>query len=403
MSPLPDPETTGAASLEELLAAHRRTFLERFGGSAEPRLFYAPGRVNLLGAHLDYSGGPVLPTAIDRGTFCALRPRADRSVRFASTLEGGETEVELDGLPRTALDHWSDYPLGVVSHLVDQGVRGHGLDILFGGNLPIGAGLSSSASICVASAHALATVWGAPADPLSCIEAALFAERTFVGVHCGIMDPYAVALARRDALLWLDCKDASHEHLPLPADELTIAVADSGVRRTLAKGEFNRRVSECSQAFEALRVHHPGAQCLRDIPLDVLERHGGSLSDNVAMRARHVLSEVQRTFRARDALLGGDLVAFGRCLSGAHVSLRDSYQVSIPELDHLVEAALEWEGALGARLTGAGFGGCIVCVLRTDARAGFADHLERRFEERFGSRPPVEFFRGGTGPHEVRL
>ncbi len=401
MKPRPNPEATGLATIEELLERHGETFLERFGSGTRPRLFYAPGRVNLLGAHLDYNGGPVMPTAIDRGTFCALRPRADRRIRFVSTLEGGETEVELAGLPRSSLGQWSDYPLGVVRHLVDHGARAEGVDILFGGNLPIGAGLSSSASICVATAFALGTVWGVATDPRSCIAAALFAERTFVGVHCGIMDPHAVALARRDALLWLDCKDASYEHLPLPADDLTIAVADSGVRRTLAKGEFNRRVAECSQAFEALRVHVPEAVCLRDIPLDVLERHGAALPGNVKLRADHVLSEVQRTFRAREALLCGDLASFGECLTGAHHSMRDLYQVSIPELDHLVESALEWPGALGSRLTGAGFGGCVVCVLRTDARDGFADHLERRFEERFGSRPPVEFFRGGVGPHEA--
>lgn len=391
---------SGAATTQELLEGHRRLFVERFGAGGVPRLFYAPGRVSLLGAHLDYNGGPVMPMAVDRGTFVALRPRSDSYLRFASTLEGGEAQVDLDGLPRTSSGHWSDYPIGVACHLVGRGAQAHGMDVLFGGNLPIGAGLSSSASISVASAYALGTVWGATTDPIACIEAALFAERTFVGVHCGIMDPYAVGLARRDALLWLDCKDASFEHLPLPSEKLTIAVADSGVRRTLAKGEFNRRVAECSAAFDALRAHHPGAECLRDVPLEVLEEHGPSLSPSVERRARHVLSEVARTFAAREALIVGDLDRFGGCLTEAHRSLRDLFEVSIPELDHLVASALEWEGALGARLTGAGFGGCVVCVLRTEARDGFVEHLARRFEERFGSRPPVEFFRGGSGPYE---
>ncbi len=396
------PASDATTGLAALIADHRERFHERFGRPGEVRLFHSPGRVNLMGAHLDYNGGPVMPMAIDRGTFVAVRPRGDGRLRLASTLEAGEVETDVAHLPGTAVGAWYDYPLGVVSHLVRGGGAGCGADVLFGGNLPIGAGLSSSASICVGTAYALGTVWGLPSDPQDCIAAALWGEREFVGVRCGIMDPYAVALTRPGHVLWLDCKDASVEHLPLDPDEVTIAVADSGVRRELAQGAFNERVTECARAFGVLRRHVPEAECLRDVSVEIVEEHAGELEPTVLRRARHVASEVQRTMAARAALLAGDLPAFGRRITEAHASLRDCFEVSTPELDLLVDTALSWEGVFGARLTGAGFGGCIVIVLRSAARPGLDEHLRRTFQERVGREPAVAFFRGDRGPREVR-
>src|SRR5688572_22363916 len=255
---------TGAPGndIEELLAQHAVRFEERFGGGAPARRFFSPGRVNLMGAHLDYNGGPVMPMALDRGTFLALRPRTDDQLRLASTLEGEVFRALLARLPVASSGRWYDYPLGVVVHLLKSARAAIGADVLFGGNLPIGAGLSSSASICVGTAFACRSLWGRPSDPVACIEAALWGEREWVGVQCGIMDPYAVALSRPGNVLWLDCKDARYEHLPLDPDELMVAVVDSGIRRELAKGDFNRRVSECREAFALLRRRVPEAQLL---------------------------------------------------------------------------------------------------------------------------------------------
>jgi len=394
--------TRGAdgGGLETALAEHARRFLALFPG-APPRRFFSPGRVNLMGAHLDYNGGPVMPMALDRGTFVALRARDDRRVVLASTLEEERLEFALDAPPARASGRWFDYPLGVLLHLLRTRPGARGAEVLFGGNLPIGAGLSSSASICVGTAFAFRACWGEAADPLACIEAALWGERSWVGVQCGIMDPYAVALSRPGHILWLECRSARYHHLPFDSDGMAIAVVDSGIRRELAKGDFNHRVSECQEAFRLLAPHAGAAQVLAEVAPEVVERHAHELAPPLLARARHVVGEVARTQAARTALEHGEAEAFGRCVSATHASLRDLFEVSVPELDLVVERALGWPGVLGARLTGAGFGGCVVVVLRPAACAGFRAHLEPAFEARFGRRPPVFFFRGDAGPREV--
>ncbi|MEX1023583.1 MAG: galactokinase [Planctomycetota bacterium] len=376
------------------------SFRDRFGAGAPPRLFLAPGRVNLMGAHLDHNGGPVVPMAIDRHTHFALRPRADDRARLASTREAGEVEVRLGELPEAPEGAWWDYPLGVVRGLALAGAPLGGFDLLVGGDLPIGAGLSSSASITVGTAFALDRVFGLGRGLRAAIDTALYAERDFVGVPCGIMDPFAVALSREDHLLWVDCKDESVAHLPLPADRFAIAVADSGLRRELARGAFKERVDECREAFRLLAPHQPGAVCLRDVPRDVFEAHERELPPKIALRARHVVEEVQRTFEARKALEAGDVAGFGRRITEAHESLARNFEVSVPELDVLVEAAVSTRGVLGSRLTGAGFGGCVVILCERSATGALTEAVERAFERRFGRRPPLELFGGDRGPRE---
>jgi galactokinase len=386
------------------LAEHVARFRAAFGDApAAVRAFFSPGRVNLMGAHLDYNGGPVMPMAVDRGTFVALRPRSDRRVRLASTLEDGGLEVGLDELPAERCGRWSDYPLGVLRILRARSDAACGLDVLFGGNLPVGAGLSSSASICVGTAFALDGAWGLGLSPAGRVDVALRAEREFVGVRCGIMDPCAVGLAQPGKLLWLDCKDGAHEHLPLDHGAVLVAVADSGVRRELAQGVFNQRVAEAGEAFERLAPFADGATVLRDVPLEVLERREAELPPVLARRARHVVEEVARTFDARRALLAGDVAGFGARMFASHRSLRDLYEVSVPELDELVAAAESTPGVLGARLTGAGFGGCVVVLLRREAHPRALEAIADRFEARFGRRPPVQVYGGDAGPREIAI
>jgi len=394
-------EGLDSRSLDEHLALHTVQFVERFGAGGAPRRFFAPGRVNLMGAHLDYNGGPVMPMALDRGTFVVLRPRADERITLASTLEREAFTAALSNLPTRPAGRWYDYPLGVVLQLLSRGPAACGADVLFGGNLPIGAGLSSSASICVGTAFAFRALWEREPDPLACIEAALWGERQWVGVQCGIMDPYAVALSRPGHVLWLECKDARYEHLPLDTSELLIAIVDSGIRRELAKGDFNRRVEECGHAFELLHAHAPQARVLCDVPRSLVEAHAQELGPMLLKRARHVSSEVERTRQARAALLAGRHADFGASVSATHASLRDWYEVSVPELDCIAEAAQRWPGVLGARLTGAGFGGCAVVLLPRAAREGFAEHVQNEFASRFGRRPPVFFFQSDAGPREL--
>jgi len=393
--------------LERSLLEHRAEFERRFGAGAPARMWFAPGRVNLMGAHLDYNGGPVMPTAIDRGTFFALRPRADGRIHLASTLEPGELELEPEGLPDEAARRWWDYPVGVLREAGlrarERGLRRSGFDLLFGGNLPVGAGLSSSASICVGTALVLSQTWGLDLPRLELVQMALAAERGFVGVQCGIMDPYAVGLARAGSLLWLDCKDSSSTWMPLDTQRYTIAVADTLVRRELAQSAFNERVRQCAQAFAALAPGQPGASCLRDIRLETLEAGRSRLDPVLARRAEHVVREVARTFAARDALLRGDLAGFGAEMTRAHASLRELFEVSVPELDTLVDAAAACEGVLGARLTGAGFVGCVVVLLRRGAEPELLGRMQRAYQSRFGRAPALEFYDGDEGPRELAL
>lgn len=392
------------------LARHRDEFRASFGAGGDVRLFFAPGRINLMGAHLDYNGGPVMPTAIDRGTFIALRPRSDTRVALASTLpDGARREFDLACLPGERTGAWVDYPLGVLREIhasaraIGRTDALRGFDVSFGGNLPVGAGLSSSASICVGSAFAFDAAWGLGLPRTELVHAALRAERGFVGVQCGIMDPYAVGLARAGQLLWLDCKDATHAYLPLDTSSITIAVADSLVRRELAQGAFNERVAQCGHAFEALARHQPDARCLRDVTIDTLARHQHELAPEIARRARHVVHEVARTFAARDALVAGDVRGFGAEMFRTHESLRDLFEVSVPELDRLVESARESRVCLGARLTGAGFGGCAVLLIAKGHEAEVSARLVDDFARAFGRPPRIEFFGGDAGPRELVL
>lgn len=366
-------------------------------------MFFAPGRVNLMGAHLDYNGGPVMPMAIDRGTFVAMRPRRDGRLRLASSSEDGEASFELEGLLAglpPASGAWWDYPLGVLGALAPLRATG-GLDLFFGGDLPVGAGLSSSASVTIATAVALDVHFGLGLDVQAAVDAALLAERGYVGVNCGIMDPYAVGHARPGHLLVLDCANRSSEHVALDASKYTVAVVDTGVRRELSRGEFNLRVEQCAEAFRLLAPFAGDAANLSSVPLAVLEAEGARLDPVVARRARHVIEETARTLAARDALRRGDVAQFGAAMFAAHESLRILFEVSIPELDLLVELAAASPGVLGSRLTGAGFGGCVAAVLEVGTEAAFADEVRRGYAAQYHREPQVAFYRGSPGIGEV--
>jgi galactokinase len=401
-------EPVAARAQDDLFAEHVELFHDCYGPGEAPRLFFSPGRVNLFGGHLDYNGGPVMPTAIDRGTFLAVRRRTDRKVLLACTQDSRGLEVELDNVPTSQCGRWVDYPLGVLLDLVvrarGQGrlERLEGLEFLFGGDLPVGAGLSSSASICVGTACALDVVWDLELGAAERVRSALRAERGFVGVQCGIMDPFAVGYAKPGHLLWLDCKDESFEHLPLDPDRLAVLVADTGVTRGLAASEFNRRVAQCRAAFEKLAPHAPGATVLRDVTPEVLAAHGDELDPVERRRAEHVVGEVARTFAARESLLLGDIEAMAAQMFRAHDSLRSLYEVSCPELDCLVDAAHEAPGALGSRLTGAGFGGCTVALVERGAVESVRAVMTERYSAAFGRVPQIEVYGGDEGPREWR-
>jgi galactokinase len=405
--------TATMSSREEAPSAVLRAAMEGRSRGVRPRLFFAPGRVNLMGAHLDYNGGAVMPMALDRGTVVAARPLDAGVVRFSSLRESGVFEGRMESLPERAVGRWFDYPLGVLRQFADQWPTGQGVEFVFGGDLAIGAGLSSSASICVATGLAATALVQPDAERWSrerglprelarrLVDVALEAERNFVGVRCGIMDPHAVALGRSGHLLWLDCRDRRFEHVPLDTARHTIGVVDSRVRRELAAGEFNARVSQCAQLLERLAVHVPGARWLRDVPREVFDAQLPSLPALLAARGRHVFGEFERTARSREALLAGDAALVGRLMVETHASLRQHYEVSTPELDSIVDLATSVSGVLGARVTGAGFGGACVVLLERGCEDALRNALVEPFTRRHHHAPGVEFFAGGVGPHEI--
>ena len=357
-----------------------------------------------MGAHLDYNGGAVLPTAIDRGTLVAVSPRSDGAVLCTSSLEGGGHEFDLASLPTERTGTWADYPVGIVRAMLSYvGAAPEGASFHFGGNLPVGAGLSSSASICVGTSHALASVWGLDLEPIDHVHIALAAEREFVGVQCGIMDPFAVGLSRADHLLWLECSDVRYEYVPLDSDRLSILVADTGVRRELAASEFNKRVGECRQAFEILRGSQPEATCLAQISMETLGSCAEGLDPVLARRAAHVIAEVGRTEVAREGLLLGRPEVLGEKMLEAHASLRGLYEVSCPELDRLVEVAGACDEVLGGRLTGAGFGGACVFLVERGGEEPVRARREEGFREAFDSTPDVAVFKAAGGPVELEV
>jgi len=370
-----------------------RSFARRF--AREPQgLAVAPGRVNLIGEHTDYNQGFVLPVAIDRSVIAAFSPRPDREVRVYSLEFDEEDSFSLDDIDRLTGDVWSNYVRGVAAVLQEARHRLTGLDMAIQGDVPIGAGLASSAALEVAVLGAFQRAATLPIDPREQALLAQRAENEFVGVGCGIMDQMAAAMGRRDHALLIDCRSLETEAVPLnlAAQGLKIVVAHTGVRRALSDSAYNQRRQECSQAAQMLArviVARPVA-ALRDLTSRDLAAHQGSLPDPLARRARHVVSENERVLNSVEALRRGDLPAFGQFLYASHQSLARDYEVSSPELDLMVQLACRLEGVVGARMTGAGFGGCSVNLVRQEAIDSFRGQVIETYRSRTGL--PAEMY-----------
>ncbi len=364
---------------ESLLARFR----EVYGG--EPRVFRAPGRVNLIGEHTDYNDGFVLPVAIDRDVLFAARARDDRVVRLHSQNFGASSEFSLDDVRRDEAQPWSNYVRGVALYLQRElGERAkalRGMDAVIAGNVPIASGLSSSAALEVATATALLGLAGLDMDGVKKALLCQTAENKFVGVNCGIMDQYISALGRAGHALLIDCRSLAYELVPLDDAGYRVVVADTTVRRGLAGSEYNVRRAQCEEAVRILgeRMDKP-IKALRDVTPDELTEHAAALPEVVRKRALHVVGENARTLDAVAALKAGDLETFGRLMDDSHESLRDLYEVSSPELDALVAAAQGVGGVLGARMTGAGFGGCAVALVHQDAIGEFEEKVGREYQ-----------------------
>jgi len=375
----------------------REEFRRRFGGEA--RIFFAPGRVNLLGAHLDYNGGPVLPVALPVGTFVAGRRRDDGRFRFLSRDAPDGLEVRSSGIAPDPAHGWANYPKGAVRMLGERLGDLPGADLLFASTLPIGAGLSSSASITLGCAWAVNALSGGESSREDLVDVALRAERDFVGVRCGIMDPYVSAFGRRGHVLHLDCKRRAHEYLPFDEGAFSLLVADTGRRRGLADSGFNRRVEQCESALAKLREGDPSLAVLADVSPSGLEASRDRLSDEEERRARHVVEETARVGEGVECLRRGDLGRFGALVDASHASSRDLYGVSSSELDRLAEAA-RGAGALGARLSGGGFAGCVVALVPRTGADTIAREVAERYLAEVGIEPRLRVFSPADGARE---
>jgi galactokinase len=346
----------------------------------------APGRVNLIGEHTDYNEGYVLPVAIDRGITLVLVPTGERQVTVTLAATGEPAYFDLDaiGLRR---GHWIDYVAGTAWALGEAGLPTHGFRALLASDLPQGAGLSSSAALEVASAYALSRGARPACDGIQLATLAQRAENVYVGVQSGLMDPFASANGRAGAALLLDCRSLEYQTVPLALDDVALLVADSGSPRRLDATAYNQRRAECDAAVGAIGRTFPGIQSLRDVTSVMLDAVERDLDPTLARRARHVVAENDRVLQAADAFEVGDHARVGRLFGESHASLRDLYEVSSPELDALVETAMGVEGVYGARLTGAGFGGCTVNLVRRDAIEPLTEAITTRYAARTGLTP----------------
>ena len=390
--------------------ALRSAFERRF--AAAPALFRAPGRVNLIGEHTDYNGGYVMPVAIGFYTYVAAAPRSDGRFVVHSNNVDQTVEFSLDQLApggTRAGTHWADYVSGVAGCLRDAGVRLSGANLLIDGAVPLGAGLSSSAALEVACALALSQTAGQSLDRVALARLCQRAENEYVGMRCGIMDQFASSVCRQGHALRLDCRSLAYEHLPLEASlqgragagAARLVICNSLVRHQLAGGEYNTRRAQCEQAVRLLARVAPQVQSLRDLTPALLQEHGAVLDDVVRRRCRHVVTENQRVLDAGAALQAGDLARFGRLMQQSHASLREDYEVSCTELDGLVELAQGIEGTIGARMTGGGFGGCTVNLVREDAVERFCAHIAEGYTRLCGRAPEIYVCNSADGAQRL--
>jgi galactokinase len=355
---------------------------------AQPRVFRAPGRVNLIGEHTDYNDGFVMPAAIEFSTWVAASARDDRTLAIRSENFSESREFPLDDADARAEHHWSDYIRGVAVILERAGHRLRGANLLIRGEVPIGSGLSSSAAIEVATASALLAVSGIS---LGRVEIALLcqrAENEFVGMRCGIMDQFISCSGRAGHALMLDCRSLDYRLLPLPSG-VRLVICNTMVHHELAGGEYNRRRADCEAGVRHLARALPHIKALRDATLADLEQHGRDLPEVVYRRCRHVIGENARVEQAAAALERGDLSAFGSLMRASHASLRDDYEVSCQELDLMVELANKAEGVYGARMTGGGFGGCTINLVRNENVPAFQESVARGYREATGKDPVI--------------
>ena len=379
-------------------------FTELFGSDGEIRTYFAPGRVNLIGEHTDYNGGHVFPCALTIGTYGVVRKREDRVLRFYSMNfeQLGVITSSLDDLKPDPAADWTNYPKGVIWAFGEKGMEiTQGMDLLLYGNIPNGSGLSSSASVEVLTGYILKDLYGCDVTNQDIALIGQYSENKFNGVNCGIMDQFAIAMGKKDHAIFLDTATLEYTYAPIVLQDAKIVISCSNKKRGLGDSKYNERRAECEKALEELQ-QYAGISSLGDLSEEEFEKYKGAIKDeDRRKRAKHAVYENQRTIHAVEALKNGDLEQFGKLMNESHVSLRDDYEVTGIELDTLAEEAWKVDGVIGSRMTGAGFGGCSVSIVKNDAVDTFIEQVGKAYLEKIGYAADFYVVEIGDGP--VRL
>jgi len=379
-----------------------KSAFEKIYGQPADGLYFAPGRVNLIGEHTDYNGGYVFPCALSFGTYLLIRKNGGNTVRFRSLNQPDAVEVPLDKLTTRLDNSWANYLIGVFAQFIKKGVKiDEGFDILIWGDVPAGAGLSSSASLEVVTAYALNDQLKTGYNRTELALMSQKAEHEFALVNCGIMDQFAAAQGKKDHAIFLNCDTLEFDLVPVKLNGIKVLISNTHSPHKLDSGAYNQRVAECKKAVEQLNKVRP-IKYLAELTEEEFKNIESAITDETAKkRARHVVSEVQRTKDAVKALRAGDILQFGKLMNASHVSLRDDYEVTGPELDTMVEEAWKIDGVIGSRMTGGGFGGCTVSLVKDEAIDTFIKNVGSAYEAKIGIKP--EFYIAEIGDGACRL
>ena len=380
------------------------TFEKVFGANKETRTFFSPGRVNLIGEHTDYNGGNVFPCALSFGTYGVISLRNDKVVKmYSSNFENiGVIEFNLDNIKYEKEHDWVNYAKGVINVMKQKGYDiDKGFEIVINGNIPNGAGLSSSASLELLIAVMMNDIFNFNIDRVDLVKFSQEAENKFIGVNCGIMDQFAIGMGKENNAILLDCNTLNYTYCPVELKDEVIVIANTNKRRGLADSKYNERRSECEKALEELKTKL-NINSLGDLSIEEFEANKELIKDEVRIkRARHAVYENQRTLKAKEALTNNDLSTFGKLMNESHNSLRDDYEVTGIELDTLVDLARSQEGTIGARMTGAGFGGCTVALVKKDSVDSFIKNVGTGYKEKIGYEASFYIANVGNGTREI--
>lgn len=379
-------------------------FKKVFGDNEGVSVFFAPGRVNLIGEHTDYNAGHVFPCALTIGTYAAARTREDNKLRFNSMNfeECGVIESSLEELTPSKEAGWTNYPKGVMWAFTERGMKMPcGLDMVIYGNIPNGSGLSSSASLEVLTGYMLKDLYGFDVTNVELAQIGQYSENNFNGMNCGIMDQFASAMGKKDNAIFLDTSDLSFEYAPIKLDGMKIVVTNSKVKHSLVDSAYNDRRSSCEKALAELQ-EVISINGLGELSIEEFEAHKDAVKDDDRrLKAKHAVYENQRTISAVKALREGDIEEFGRLMNQSHISLRDDYDVSCEEIDVLVDAAWSVPGVIGSRITGGGFGGCTVSIVKDEAIDAFKDTLTKAYKDKCNLVPEFYVVSIGDGPSKM--